>query len=127
MVLFAFAPSIGLAASLPKLATAISVSGGITSKSTFAIQAYVTLPQSCYAAGVAQILETPTFHRHFLVLQVPPSSMCSGPLYKCTVASANYKLPVQQPVEVDTKGKVWKIHLSSHPPQPIEPMCRKGA
>jgi hypothetical protein len=120
----AVAPSIAAASS--QLATATSVSGGITSKSTFVIQAYVTLPQSCYAARFQQVVETPHLHRHFLVLQVPPSAPCTGPQYKCTVASPNYNLPVQQPFDVYTKGKTWKTHLSMHEPQPIEPMCRKG-
>jgi hypothetical protein len=126
MALLAFGPLIATAASSPQLATTTSVNGGITSKSTFVVQAYVTLPQSCYAARIQQVLETPNLHRHFLVLQVPPSSMCTGPQYKCTVASPNYNLPVQQPFEVDSKGKVWKIHLGTHPPQLIEPVCRKS-
>lgn len=120
----AFAPSIAEASS--QLATATSVNGGITSKSTFVVQAYVTLPQSCYAARFQQVVETPHLHRHFIVWQVPPSSPCTGPQYKCTVASPNYNLPVQQPFEVETKGKAWEIHLSMHAPEPIEPMCRKG-
>jgi hypothetical protein len=126
IALLALAPSIAAAASSPQLATATIVNGGITSKSTFVVQAYVTLPQSCYAARFQQILETPHLHRHFAVLQVAPSSTCTGPQYKCTVVSSNYNLPIQQPFEVATKGKVWEIHLGTHPAQPIEPMCRKG-
>lgn len=126
MALLALAPTIASAASSPQLATATSVSGGITSKSTFVVQAYVTLPQSCYTASFQQILETPRLHRHFLVLQGSPTSTCSGPQYKCTVVSSRYNLPVQQPFEVDSKGKVWEIHLGTQPPQPIEPMCRKS-
>ena len=126
IALLALAPSIAAAAGAPQPATATSVNGGITSNSTFLVQAYVTLPQSCYTARIQQVLETPHLHRHFLVLQVPPSAKCTGPQYKCTVVSPNYNLPVQQPFEVDSKGNVWKIHLGTHPPQPIAPVCRKS-
>jgi hypothetical protein len=126
MALLAVASSIAAAASSPQLATATIVNGGITSKSTFVVQAYVTLPQSCYGARIAQVLQTPNFHRHFLVVQIPPSSNCAGPQYKCTVVSPNYNLPIQQPFEVDSKGNVSKVHLGTHPPQAIEPMCRKS-
>ena len=126
IALLALAPSIAAAASSPQPATATSVTGGITSNSTFVVQAYVTLPQSCYAARFQQILATPHLHRHFSLLQVPPSSPCTGPQYKCTVVSANLSLPIQQPFEVDTKDRVFEVHLSAHAPQPIEPLCRKG-
>lgn len=126
IALLTFAPSIAAAASSPQLATAASVTGGITSKSTFVVQAYITLPQSCYAAHFTQILETPHLHRHFSVMQVPPSSPCTGPQYKCTAVSPNYNLPIQQPFTVNAQGKAWEVHLSMHAPQPIEPLCRKG-
>jgi hypothetical protein len=126
MALLAFAPSIAAAASSPSPATATSVTAGITSKSTFVVQAYITLPQSCYAARFEQILQTPHLHRHFSLLQVPPSSPCTGPQYKCTVVSPNYNLPIQMPFEVNTKDRVFEVHLSTHAPQPIEPLCRKG-
>ena len=92
MALLAFAPSIATAASSPQLATATSVNGGITSKSTFMVQAYVTLPQSCYAARIQQVLETPNLHRHFLVLQVPPSSTCATNNY--TTSNSLLSIPV---------------------------------
>jgi hypothetical protein len=121
----AFLPPIAASASW-QLATATSAEAGIKSHSTFVVQAYVTLPNSCYSAGIQQVLETPQFHRHFRVVQQAPTTICSGPQYKCTVVSPTYNLPVQQPFEVDSKGQTWKVHLTTQPPTPVPPICRKG-
>jgi hypothetical protein len=126
IALLALAPSMAAAASSPSPATATSVTGGITSNTTFVVQASVTLPQSCYAVRFQQILATPHLHRHFALLQVPPSSPCTGPQYKCTAVSSSYNLPIQLPFKVETQGRVFEVHLSAHAPQPIEPLCRKG-
>jgi len=108
-------------------ATATSVSAGVTSKSTFQIQAYVTLPQECYAARIRTLAMNTELHRSFIVEQLAPSSPCSGKtVYKCTVASPNFILPIPHKFEVDSKGKKWGVTLSMASPQPIEPMCRKG-
>lgn len=108
-------------------ATATIVSAGVESKSTFIIQAYVTLPQSCDAARIRTLSISSQLHRSFIVEQMPPSSMCSGKtVYNCTVVSPVFRLPIQQPFEVDSKGKRWKVALAMHPPTPMPPTCRKG-
>ncbi len=110
-----------------KPATATMVSAGVKSKSTFIIQAYVTLPQSCDAARIRTLSITSQLHRSFIVEQMPPSSMCSGKtVYTCTAVSPEFRLPIQQPFEVDSKGKTWKVALAMHPPTPMPPMCPKG-
>jgi hypothetical protein len=108
-------------------ATATSVSGAITSSSTFVIQAYVTLPQSCDAARIRTVSINTQLHRSFIVEQLPPSSPCTGKtVYNCTVVSPTFRLPIQQPFNVESKGKTWKTHLAKKPPTPVEPICRKA-
>ena len=107
-------------------ATATMVSGGIASKSTFVIQAYVTLPQACDAARIRTESISSQLHRSFIVEQLPPSSPCTGAIYKCTVVSPAYHLPLQQPFEVHSKGKTWEVHLAMEPPNPTPPSCRKS-
>lgn len=108
-------------------ATATSVNAGVTSKSTFQIQAYVTLPQECDAARVRTLAMNSELHRSFIVELLPPSSPCTGKTaYKCTVESPNFRLPIPHKFEVDSKGKTWGVTLSMASPHPIEPICRKG-
>jgi hypothetical protein len=108
-------------------ATATSVSAAATSKSTFAIQAYVTLPQQCDAARIRTLAITTQLHRSFIVEQLPPAAPCTQkPVYKCTVVSPNFKLPIPHKFEVESKGKTWEVQLALEPPQPIEPICRKS-
>jgi hypothetical protein len=119
-------PSVAAAASHPwQLATATSVTAGVNSKSTFVIDAYVTLPMSCYVTRIMTYKITQGLHRSFAVYQQQPAGMCTGPAYKCTV-SQTFMLPIQSPFEVYTKGKEWPVHLGMHAPTPMEPMCHKG-
>ncbi len=114
-------PTIAPAATSWQTATATSVTGGVSSKSTFVIDAYLTMPQSCYAARIRTYTVSTGLHRTFIVEQ-RGGPMCSGSAYKCTVTQ-NFMLPIQQPFDVYTKGKVWHVHLTMHPPTPIPPMC----
>lgn len=108
-------------------ATATMVSAGITSKSTFGIQAYVTLPTQCDTARIRTLSMTTEMHRSFTVEQMGQSSSCSGKtMYKCTVVSPNFRLPMQHKFEVESKGKTWEVELGAQAPQPMEPMCRKS-
>ena len=123
-MVLALAPAIASAASW-QTATATMVSAGVNSKSTFVIQAYVTLPQQCDMARIRTLDVTTQLHRSFIVEQMAPSGTCSGKtMYKCTVVSPTYRLPLQQPFDVESKGKTWKTTLGMHAPQPIEPMCK---
>ncbi|HET6276233.1 MAG TPA: hypothetical protein VFE16_09925 [Candidatus Cybelea sp.] len=107
-------------------ATATSVTAGVTSKSTFQIVAYVTLPQQCDMSRIRTLDITSQLHRSFIVEQMPPSTTCSGkPAYKCTVMSPTFRLPIQHKFEVETKGKTWEVPLSMESPHPMEPMCGK--
>jgi len=108
-------------------ATATSVTGGISSNSTFVIQAYVTLPQSCDSARIRTLSLSSQLHRTFIVEQLAPSSPCSGKtMYSCTVESPTFRLPIQQPFHVQSKGQEWKVHLATQPPKPTLPLCKKG-
>lgn len=108
-------------------ATATMVSAGVKSKSTFVIQAYVTLPQSCDAARIRTLSVTSQLHRSFIVEETAPSTMCSGKtVYKCTVVSPEFRLPITHTFDVVSKGKTWKVVLGMQPPTPIPPMCAKG-
>ena len=128
IALLVLAPSLSLAAGGSwQTATAISVTGGVTSRSTFVLQAYVTLPQQCYAAHIRTLSMSSQLHRSFIVEQQAPSSPCAQKTsYNCTVVSPTYRLPIQQPVDVESKGKTWKVHLTMHEPTPTPPMCRKA-
>ena len=108
-------------------ATATSVTGGVSSSSTFVLQAGVTLPQSCDAARIRTLSINNQFHRSFIVEQLPPSSPCSGKtVYRCTVESATLRLPIQQPINVESKGQTWKVHLGMAVPKFTGPTCKKG-
>jgi hypothetical protein len=124
-LLFAILPSVGVAAPAWEPATATSVNAG-ASPSTFIVQALVTLPQSCYAARIRSTpisLHTP---RSFYVEQLAPSSPCSNSIYKCTVVSPGFPLPVPHMIEVVSKGpQRWKVAVSTHEPAATPPVCRK--
>ncbi|MBV9334231.1 MAG: hypothetical protein JO146_09500 [Candidatus Eremiobacteraeota bacterium] len=108
-------------------ATATMVTSGVTSKSTFVVQAYVTLPTQCDSARIRTLGITSQLHRSFIVEQMPPSGACAGKtMYKCSVVSPTFNLPMQHKFEVESKGKTWEVELGMHAPQPMEPMCKKG-
>ena len=118
-------PTMAPAASQPwQTATATSVIAGISGRSTFVIDAYVTLPQSCYAARVQTYAVTTGLNRSFIVVQ-RGGSMCSGPAYSC-VAAQTFNLPIQHKFDVHTKGKTWRVTVGAHIPAPTQPMCRKS-
>ncbi len=128
IALFVLPPSI-VAAATPSWqpATATSVTAGVDSKSTFVIQAYLTLPQQCDAARIQSSMVTLHGHRYFVVEQLPQSSPCTQKtIYNCTVVSPSFPLPIPHKFEVKSKGKTWEVQLAMHPPNPIEPICRKG-
>src|SRR5579863_9422541 len=127
IALLALPPATASAGSSWQTATATMVSAGVTSKSTFAIQAYVTLPTQCDSARIRTLAVTSQLHRSFIVEQMGPSTPCSGKtMYKCTVASPNFNLPIPHKFEVESKGKTWEVMLAAHAAQPMEPMCGKG-
>jgi hypothetical protein len=125
--LLVLTPSMASAAGHPwQLAKATTVMAAVNSHTnTFVIDAYVTLPMSCYATSVQTHSVTSDLNRAFAVMQQQPSSMCTGPAYSC-VASGTFRLPIQHTFNVYTKGKVWHVHLGTHPPTPTQPMCHKG-
>jgi hypothetical protein len=128
IALLVLPPSI-VAAATPSWqpATATSVGAGVNSKSTFLIQAYLTLPQQCDAARIRSSVVSLHAHRYFLVEQLPSSSPCTQKtIYKCTVVSPSFPLPIPHRFEVESKGKTWEVQLAMKPPTPIEPICRKG-
>jgi len=121
------APSTASAAGSWSTATATMVTAGVTSNSTFVIHAYVTLPTQCDSARIRTLAVTSQLHRSFIVEQMPPSGTCAGKtMYKCTVASPHFNLPIPHKFEVKSKGKTWEVTLAMHEPQPMQPMCSKG-
>lgn len=107
-------------------ATATSVGAGVNTKSTFLIQAYVTLPQSCDAARIRTYTVTSQLNRSFVVEEQAGSSTCKGTTnYKCTVAG-QFRLPIEHKFDVYSKGHMWVVRLAMTPPTPIQPLCRKG-
>lgn len=122
-ILAVSAPGAASAAATWQPATATMVTAGITSRSTFEIQAYVMLPQQCYSARIRTLAITSQLHRSFIVEELPSSTPCTDMIYKCYV-STSYKLPIQQPFDVMSKGKTWKVHLSMQPPTPMKPSCK---
>ena len=124
VALLALSPSIATAASWTP-ATATSVEAGNNGRSTFTIQAYLTLPTQCHAARIRTATLSMSGHRSFVVEQMASSSPCAAALYKCTVV-ASFNLPVTQQFEVDSQDKKWEIHLAPERPTPTQPMCRKG-
>jgi hypothetical protein len=125
IALLVLAPAIASAASW-QTATATSVSAGVNSKSTFVIQASVTLPQACDAARIRTSGINAQLHRSFIVEQLPSSSPCSSAIYKCTVVSPWFGLPIPHAFEVESKGKTWQVHLAMEAPTPAQPTCKKG-
>ncbi len=124
--LLVLSPSIAAAAPAWHKATATSVNAGVNTRSTFVIQAYVTLPQSCYATHIRTYAITSQLNRSFVVEQMGPSPACKGPAnYKCAV-SASFMLPIEHKFDVFSKGYMWIVRLAMKPPTPIEPQCRKS-
>ena len=124
-MVIALLPGIAAAASWTP-ATASWVHGGITSNSTFAIAAGVTLASSCDVARIRTATVTSQLHRSFIVEQMPGPSTCKGkPVYNCTVMSQNFRLPIQHKFEVETKGKAVEVALGMEAPQTVPPMCAK--
>lgn len=108
-------------------ATATTVTAGVTSKSTFVIQAYVTLPVQCDSARIRTLAVTSQLHRSFVVEMMPPSGTCAGKtMYQCAVMSPHFNLPIPHKFEVESKGKTWEVTLSMHEPEPMQPTCNKG-
>ena len=128
IALLAIAPSIAGAASSWQPATVTAVSAGVASKSTFVIQAQVTLPQSCDLARIRTYEMNSQLHRSFIVEQMPPSSPCSQPktAYKCTVVSRAFNLPITHTFDVESKGQTSKVALAMEKPTPVEPMCKSS-
>lgn len=119
------APAIAGAASWQP-ATARAVQGGVSSKSTFVIVAYVTLPQQCDVARIRTLNVTSQLHRSFIVEQMPGSSTCTGKtVYNCMVVSQNFMLPIPHKFDVETKGKTWEVTLGASAPSQVKPMCAK--
>jgi hypothetical protein len=126
IMLLALAPSTAAAASWQP-ATADAISAGVSSKSTFVIQADVTLPQSCDAARIRTLAVTSQLHRSYIVEMSAPSSPCAGKtMYKCTVVSPNFNLPIPHKFEVDSKGKTSEVLLAAEAPKPTLALCNKG-
>jgi hypothetical protein len=120
-------PSVAAASPTWQPATATSVTAGVNSKSTFVIQADVTLPQSCDAARIRTLSLSKQLHRAFIVEQLAPSSPCSGKtIYKCTVVSPTFSLPIPHKFEVESKGHTWEVQLAAEAPTPMGPICRKS-
>lgn len=128
IALLVAAPSMAAAAPSWQPATATMVSAGIASKSSFVIQAQVTLPQSCDMAHIRTFSMNSELHRSFIVEQAPPSSPCKQPktAYNCTVVSRAFSLPITHTFDVESKGKTWKVALAMEKPTPVEPMCKTG-
>lgn len=123
--LLVVAPATAVSATTWQPATATMVTAGIASKSTFLIQAYVTLPQSCDIARIRTYGMTTELHRSFIVEQMPPSGACAQKVvYKCTVVSRAFSLPITHTFDVESKGKTWKVTLAMHTPAPVQPMCK---
>ncbi|HEY6327287.1 MAG TPA: hypothetical protein VIW73_12325 [Candidatus Cybelea sp.] len=116
--------SIAAAAPSWQTATATSVIAGVNSRSTFAIDAYVTLPQSCYTARIRTYAVTTGLNRSFIVEQ-RAGSACSGAAYSC-VAAQTFALPIQHKFDVHTKGKTWRVTMGEHIPAPTQPLCHKS-
>jgi hypothetical protein len=127
IALLVLPPSVAGAASSWQPATAMSASAGVDSKSTFVVQAYITVPNQCYAARIISSPISMHEHRYFTVEQMAPSSTCSQKTaYKCTVVSPSFPLPIPHKFEVDSKDKKWQVALTMETPAPMAPMCRKG-
>jgi hypothetical protein len=125
IALLVLPPSVAVAAPSWGPATATSVQAGNNGRSTFVIQAYLTLPTQCYTTRIRTATLAMSGHRSFIVEQMAPSSSCSSAQYKCTVVGT-FNLPVTHAFEVDSKGKTWEVHLAMEAPTPTQPMCRKG-
>lgn len=107
-------------------ATATAVRAGVSSKSTFVIMAYVTLPSRCNVARISTLNVTSQLHRSFVVEQMPGPTMCpEEPIYHCAVVSPTFRLPIPHKFDVESKGKTWPVTLAAERPNPTPPMCAK--
>jgi hypothetical protein len=127
IALFALLPAM-TAAAAPSWApaTAMSVTA-YAEHSDFLIDAYLSVPNACYAARIRT--DMGTSGRVFFVEQMksPSATACSPSPYKCTIISAPIPLPIPQSIAVTSQNKKWKVHvLTEHEPAPMQPMCRKS-
>ncbi|MGC1380469.1 MAG: hypothetical protein WA814_05545 [Candidatus Baltobacteraceae bacterium] len=107
------------------LATSTSVLAGVASRSTFVIQAYVTLPNQCYMTRIRSTGLQMNGHRSFVVEQMAPSTACKQTAqHSCTVVSSAFNLPIPHTFEVDTNEKNWKVQLAMERPTPVQPICK---
>ena len=125
VVLLVLPPSMAAADTSWKPATATTVIAGINSQSTFVIDAYVTLPQSCYAARVRTYAVTTGLNRSFIVEQTR-SGRCAAAPPTDAWQRQTFSLPIQHKFEVHSKGKTWQVTMGEHAPAPTQPLCRKS-
>jgi hypothetical protein len=106
-------------------AEATSVNAGLNTKSTFIVQAYLTLPTPCYAARIRAMRLDPHSPRYFLVEELPPSGFCIEVVHHFVVESAPSFFPIPHSVDVVSLGpKRWHVIVGSTVPKPAGPICR---
>jgi hypothetical protein len=106
-------------------AEATAVNAGLSTKSTFIVQAYVTLPKPCYVARIRAMRLDPHSPRYFLVEELPPSGFCISVVHHCVVESAPFFFPIPQSIDADSLGpKRWHVIVGSTVPKPVRPICR---
>lgn len=110
-------------------ATAMTVTAGLNSRSTFVIQADVELPQSCYAAQIHQVRLDPKSAPYYLVEQQRVTTQpCTHVILKCSVVSATFGPPSPLQVLVKSKGpKEWNLKVNPTAPKPGRAACPKVA
>ncbi len=108
-------------------ATATAVIAG-AHQSTFMVQAWVTLPQSCYAARIRSTPISLHAPRSFYVEEKAPAAPCkTQSAYRCTVLSPAFPLPIPHTIDVLSQGpKRWKVPVRTTEPGPVPPQCAKG-
>jgi hypothetical protein len=108
-------------------AEATAVSAGLSSKSTFIVQGYVTLPTPCDAARIRAMRLDPHSQRYFVVEELPSSSICIQVVHKCVVESEPFFLPIPDSIDVVSAGpKKWDVIVGPTAPKPVGPICRKA-
>jgi hypothetical protein len=106
-------------------AEATAVNADLNTKSTFIVQAYVTLPKPCYAARIRAMRLDPHSPRYFLVEALPPPGFCIEVVHHCVVESAPFFFPIPHSVDVVSLGpKRWRVIVGSTVPKPAGPICR---
>lgn len=110
-------------------ATVTAVSAGLTSRSTFVIQAYVELPQPCYKVRIRQMRIDPKATPFYLVEEVrSTSNPCPDIVTKCTAVSSSFGPPAPSTILVMSKGpKKWNVQLQSTRPKPNGSLCQKSS